>query len=303
MPNEIFVPEGLKAVHQWCAWRLESQKGRLTKVPYVYPGKRASSGDRSTWSSFDTITAVLESVPDYFNGYGFMISAPFIFVDVDHCICDDGTIDERGKTILSGFAESYVEVSQSGHGLHILTRGVIPRGFNNRKAGVEMYAAGRFCALSGNALQRNDPAEEQAGIVFVFHKYATKGGNTSKPSKMVCQQSEDAHSDSWIVRHAAGITGQAGRNFQALYAGDASAYESASEADSALCVLLAFWTDRNPEQIERIFRQSGLYRPKWERQDYRERTIRHACDHIPESLSEYQIRMNREKARAIAEER
>ncbi len=27
------------------------------------------------------------------------------------------------------------------------------------------------------------------------------------------------------------------------------------------------------EQIDRVFRRSGLYRPKWERADYRERTI------------------------------
>ena len=37
-------------------------------------------------------------------------------------------------------------------------------------------------------------------------------------------------------------------------------YKSQSEADSALCMILAFWT-RDPEQIDRLFRQSALYRP------------------------------------------
>lgn len=287
MPNEVFVPDGLKAVNNWCAWKLETQKGRLTKVPYICPGERASSSDRSTWSSFDTVTAVLESAPGYFAGYGLMIADGLVFIDVDHCISDDGTMDERGKAVLEGFPESYAEVSQSGHGLHILTKGVIPRGFNNRKAGVETYAAGRFCAYTGNAIQMKEPTEEQDGINYVFNKYSTKTGRSSAGPQTAYQTTVDAHSDIWVIRHASAITGQNGRNFQALYAGDASAYESASEADSALCVLLAFWCNRNPEQIDRIFRQSGLYRPKWERADYRERTINHACDHIPETYSEW----------------
>jgi hypothetical protein len=36
---------------------------------------------------------------------------------------------------------------------------------------------------------------------------------------------------------------------------------------------LAFWTGPDPRRIDRLFRQSGLYRDKWERADYRETTI------------------------------
>ena len=42
-------------------------------------------------------------------------------------------------------------------------------------------------------------------------------------------------------------------------------YTSQSEADSALCMILAFWT-QDSEQIDRLFRQSELYRPKWDEQ-------------------------------------
>lgn len=47
---------------------------------------------------------------------------------------------------------------------------------------------------------------------------------------------------------------------------------SHSEADLALCSLLAKHTD-DAEQIDRLFRASGLYREKWDRDDYAERTI------------------------------
>ncbi len=38
--------------------------------------------------------------------------------------------------------------------------------------------------------------------------------------------------------------------------------------------MLAFWTGRDPERIDRLFRASGLCREQWaEREDYRQRTI------------------------------
>lgn len=66
--------------------------------------------------------------------------------------------------------------------------------------------------------------------------------------------------------------------------GDASTYgHDASRADQALVSLLVFYTD-DPEQIDRLFRRSALYRPeKWGRRpDYRRRTIKHALDNRKE---------------------
>lgn len=54
----------------------------------------------------------------------------------------------------------------------------------------------------------------------------------------------------------------------ALWLADTSGYPSASEADAALCSLLAFYT-RDAGQIDRLFRQSGLYRgEKWDEPHY-----------------------------------
>lgn len=302
-PVNIFIPEALKAVNNWCAWKLEIVSGRHTKVPYSRTGRRASSSNRQTWSSLADITEMLSVNRDQYNGYGFMIADGIIFIDCDHCVAYDGTIDERGKDILSAFPESYAEISQSGQGLHILTMGVIPRCFNNRRSGVEMYAASRFCAYTGNAIQALEPTAEQDGLDYVFNKYSTRSDTSISTYSEALPTGISTRSDRWIISHAMNIDGQRGRNFRTLFSGDTSSYESASEADEALCTLLAFWCDRDQGQMDRIFRQSGLYRPKWERQDYRLRTLSHACNHIPESLTEYQRRMNREKARAIAEER
>jgi putative DNA primase/helicase len=85
--------------------------------------------------------------------------------------------------------------------------------------------------------------------------------------------------DGDLLRRAA--TARNGTKFSALMNGDTSAYKSASEADLALCGLLAFWTDGNTERIDRIFRTSGLMRTKWDERrgdrTYGEDTIARAC--------------------------
>ena len=300
--HDLYIPQALKTMSNWCAWRLEQRKDQTTKVPYQINGKRASSTDRNTWSTFDLISELLAS-DDQFKGYGFMLSDGIVFVDVDHCIADDGSLDKRGADILSAFPLSFAEISQSGKGLHILTRGSIPRNFHNQKQGVEMYSYARFCAITGKAVQAYEPTQEQDGIDYVFNKYSTRTGNGISTYSVPLQTGISTFSDRWVIAHAMNIEGQKGRNFRTLFSGDISEYGSQSEADSALCTLLAFWCDRDQGQMDRIFRQSGLYRKKWEREDYRTRTLNHACEHIPESISEYQRRMNREKAKAIAEER
>ena len=57
-----------------------------------------------------------------------------------------------------------------------------------------------------------------------------------------------------------------------------SGYDSPSEADLALCNHLAWWTGGDPARIDSMFRQSGLMREKWERQDYRDKTIGKALE-------------------------
>jgi len=62
--------------------------------------------------------------------------------------------------------------------------------------------------------------------------------------------------------------------FQKLWAGDMSAHnEDHSAADFALCILLAKKYGCNAFKVDTEFRKSGLYREKWERDDYREGTI------------------------------
>ena len=58
-----------------------------------------------------------------------------------------------------------------------------------------------------------------------------------------------------------------------LFQGDWSGYPSQSEADLALVSHLVYWTQGDVYRVDKLFRQSGLMRAKWERGDYRSATI------------------------------
>ena len=65
-----------------------------------------------------------------------------------------------------------------------------------------------------------------------------------------------------------------GAKFTRLFNGDCSGYLSQSEADQALCNMLAFWCRCDAEQMDRLFLLSGMAnREKAGRADYRARTI------------------------------
>src|SRR5215208_5971747 len=73
--------------------------------------------------------------------------------------------------------------------------------------------------------------------------------------------------------------------FEALNTGDISGYVSHSEADQAYVSLLAFYT-QDEEQLDRLYRRSGLCRKKWlDRPDYRHRTITHALSNLRETYT------------------
>lgn len=291
-----YIPDEMKARKQWALWRLETRGGHTTKIPYSvnYSG-RASSTDPRTWGSYEQAVNQLVKSKGFYNGISFALTGDgLVFIDIDHSIGSDRKLNDTARDILSTLGKTYIEISQSGHGLHLFVHGTIPKSFNNRATGVEMYSDGRFCAMTGNALCPVEPVSNQEGLDLVFNKYKTRDYTESGH---VQRESLFDLSDRDIVDKARDRSCV----FSDLYSGNLARYNSASEADFVLCLILAFWCDRDPVKIDRIFRTSGLYREKWNnRPDYRERTISRACSACGESLSDY-IREQRQEARKVYE--
>lgn len=277
-----FIPNTLKALPNWVLWKLEERDGRLTKVPYsaLYNGK-ASSTNSSTWYSFDVAQSAYTKNPLNFSGLGFVLSKEnhIIFTDIDHCFTADEKLNEQATDILKTLPNQFVEISQSGSGLHIISLGSIERSFKNPQKNVEMYDSKRFVAITGKSICPFEPHEDQLALDCLFLRYCSSKinqVNIAHPREQLLK------SDKRIIE-----LGMKKEKFRALFSGNwEQMYHSHSEADLAFCIMLAFWTDSNQITIDRIFRSSKLYRAKWERADYRTKTIDYACSICSQTISE-----------------
>ncbi|OPX73963.1 MAG: hypothetical protein A4E48_02356 [Methanosaeta sp. PtaU1.Bin060] len=147
------IPFELKALDQWCVYRLEEINGQRTKVPYQLNGQRASSTDPKTWTSFNAALAAYQDLEGY-DGICVMLTVEngIVFIDLDDSMEDDGTIKPWALEIVKNF-NSYTERSQSGRGLHILIRATKP-GPRCRSSKyphpIEIYSHFRQCCLTGD---------------------------------------------------------------------------------------------------------------------------------------------------------
>jgi len=268
MNNIIFIPEELKPYNQWVMWKYEHRGGKQTKVPYTVGGKRASSTDSNTWTDVDTSLTTTG-----FDGIGFVFTKNDPFIGIDWDKIELSEIFDEVKSF-----NSYAEFSPSGKGVHCICQGKIPDGSRCRSGNKEIYSHGRFFTFTGNHIAGtpfhinmsceqviNDfiekltpPTKKQTlssiDNISVIHKY-------SKTSK---EQVKNVYNKCLRGRH--------NDLFKQLFSGDYKKYNSQSEADFALCYIIARYTT-NPVDVDIIFRSSKLYRTKWNNNYYRERTI------------------------------
>lgn len=262
------LPEELKKVNNWVCWQGADKTPKNPRNGY-----NARSNDPKTWGTFKQACKACESFG--FDGIGFVFDekSEYFGVDLDKCIEKVDFCDEFVETL-----QSYAEISKSGTGLHIICKGKLPDG-SRRKDNVEMYCTGRYFICTGNIYNAKytDIKDCTETIKILHNKYLPKTIPTSelkKPTVVVDL------SDYEIIDKARNC--QTGQFFNLLYSGAwQGAYKSQSEADIALCNQLAFWTGRNAEQMDRIFRSSGLMRKKWDEKrgidTYGNITIGKAC--------------------------
>ena len=215
---------------------------------------------------------------------------PYCGIDIDACRNPEtGEITKLARQIIDRMA-SYSEISPSGTGVKIFIRGVVP-GLRrkNPKKKTEVYDRRRFFACTGHHLPgtpktieaRQDELEAFYSWLFPEEEKPSLSPNGS-PSEAADLTVNHDLSDEDILSRA--YRAANGDKFMKLWNGDASDYESHSEADLALCAMLAFWTGPDPERVERMFSESSLSkRPKWRRRPrYRRDTVAKALDGMTE---------------------
>lgn len=251
------IPEELRNLPQWVAWRYEERNGKRTKVPYDPGGwsvGRASSTDPNTWGRY------AQAVDMALDGVGFVFSPddPYVGVDMDACFDKRGVLNREANGILLTLG-GYHEISPSDNGLHIIVRGSIERGRHTLKTGwgneLAIYDRGRFFTMRGDG--SGTIGDAQPGIDSLLAQYFTEEPRASTP---VRPQEPLYDTDRGLLARI--FTDP---RIAALWHGDSSDHgDDRSAGDLALCAHLAYFTGDDPNRIDSLFRSSGRMRDKWD---------------------------------------
>lgn len=267
------IPAELQSLKQWVLWRYIYRAGKWTKAPFQPTGYHAKSDAPQTWHTFAACIDAYHS--GGFDGIGIVCANRLCGFDIDRCIDPDERWRAWAVDIVCGL-DSYSEYTPSGAGIRVLFFGRLPDGWRkNAELGIECYDRARYFTVTGAHISGTpDTVEERAAEAAELHaRYAPVGKPRIEvsPQVKIPKRGEaiggrGARADDDIIR----VAGRAKNSDKviALLKGDVSGYQSASEADAALCAILAHYT-QDAAQIDRIFRRSGLFRPdKWDARHY-----------------------------------
>ena len=312
------IPQVLKDLPRWLCWQLRfktkpKKPNEKTKIPMTPKNGQLEFADVTNPDNWLTFDAALS----FFNrglcsGIGFALTntpPKVCCVDVDHCFNSDGVLTDEAQSVIACCQNSFVEISQSGTGIHIWFIDDEFKG-GRKKGNVETYAADRYIAVTGchiegtadNLLTVNGTCktvinkfidarednlfEESARAVEVKLPDATEFDSTLSDDDR--RLIEFFYSDKCKERDP---------NLFELFGGNVDAYfkntekkGSKSEADEHLLLKLLFYIGSSGTDVEiaqralRLFNQSELAkRDKWQREDYRERTLNAAFNHWVEN--------------------
>jgi primase-polymerase (primpol)-like protein len=287
------IPAALKDVPQWVVWRYTEEIDPETgEVDYDKPpvnartGGLASSTNPQTWTTYEQAAGAYQR--GGLDGIGFVLrrdkaagDAPgLVAIDLDKCRDPEtGTIEPWATSIVHSI-NTYTEVSPSGRGLRLFLYGKLP-GHGRKRGPYENYEAGRYVTVTGQRIE-GAPATIEHRQAELLRVHAEQWGGP--PKEQTAGGTPNGHvylgvTVEDVVRKAS--EAKNGQKFKALWAGSINGYPSQSEADQALVNYLAFWCGAE-ELIDASFRQSGLFRSKWNRDYYRKRTISRALESCKE---------------------
>ncbi len=280
----------LRDYPHWVCWKKEKRGGKDTKVPYVADTHNmcASATDPATWRSYQEAVALAEE--GRYSGVGFALGGeiPYVCIDLDHCIDrKTGEPIEPAASIVEMVQASggtYIEISPSGEGLHVWGRyeGItLPGGEKGiRTKDIEIYRNGRYLTVTGNAFDNSPLGDLTSTVQEIVERYGLLKKPAPSPSASRVTQGEAGKAapedaakaappempamfdDDFLLEKAR--TAKNGSKFSALFdTGDTSRYgDDASRADAALLEMLAYWTNGNAGQMERLFMKSVLGSPE-----------------------------------------
>lgn len=181
----VEIPRRMKDAPRWLVWRQEPGPKKPRKVPYYADGtpRRGtldSGADHARLVTFDAMLAALGT--GRYTGAGFALGPDgtgnaWQGIDLDHT-------DTRPElAALIDQLPGYVERSPSGTGVHAIGYGRPVPSMGSNASGIEVYAAGRFFTVTGDAIGGDieDLSGFIVGTLAPLHQPKTNGHREEKP--------------------------------------------------------------------------------------------------------------------------
>ncbi|MCD3218537.1 DUF927 domain-containing protein [Mammaliicoccus sciuri] len=262
--NTENVPTEMAHLEQWVMWRAEKLKDKdeYGKVPYQLIGLKASSVKPHTWSNFDKSIKKL----DEYDGVGFVLTKAddYTVVDLDNVHIDSETYEPLTDIAKEVMEKTWWEISPSGTGVHAYFKGKLPdeSGNKNEIENIEIYDCGRFMTFTGvNDGITREISSDQSYIDSLVERYFKREVITND---VINYDITPANLDDNEVLQLMAKSKSAERLSKLMSGGWQDLFESQSQADLSLLNDLAFYTQKNAFQMDRIFRTSDLMREKWD---------------------------------------
>lgn len=306
--NTENVPTEMAHLEQWVLWKAEKikDKDEYGKVPYQLIEIPASSTNPSSWSSFDK---TIQKIDDY-DGVGFVLTKDddYIVLDLDDIHIDSETYESLTDIAKEVMEMTWWEVSPSGTGVHAYFKGTLPDEVRrkNKSEHLELYSHSRFMTFTGvNDGITKEISSDQSYIDSLVERYFKHEVITNDT---INYDITPANLEDNEVMQLMAKSTNADKLSKLMSGGWREIFESQSEADLSLLNALAFYTQKNIVQMDRIFRDSDLMRPKWDElrgaKTYGQISIEKAiadCKNVydPKFNNSYEIQLNEESTEVI----
>lgn len=270
------MPIGLPACKQYISFRMvprPAPREGFDKVPIGPDGANINAHDTRIWNT----AAAVWSSPFNTHGIGWVVTPGWLVIDLDHCLTASGW-SPLAVELCQAFPGAYVDVTPSGTGLRIICRGTLPDGHRCRFEGGEVYSLARFVTITGNGARGDGNWEASPELCSwlverlklqpeVLPALVDEGrdplwqgpeDDDTLIAQMVGQQSRQAAvlfdgkatmAQKWNMDEAAlarswGVEGRS----------DGLPFDHSS-VDMAVMSDLNYWTGRDLERMERLFRR------------------------------------------------
>lgn len=257
------IPNKMTDYDRWICWKAIPDKKnpeKLTKKPVGLKGQPLANWQSRKLFSFEQVKEAVEN--GVATGVGFSPKGtPFQCVDLDN---EKGIefISEELRNIANA---SYTEISPSGRGLHVWMIGDPPKDIGRKRKTangeeIEFFTSSGWVTVTGDRYNELEPVKNQKMIDLIIERYGFKN---EKSKSQVIDYEPNNLSESEIMRIM--NRSKVGKKIAQLMRGDLTAYnDDWSAAEMALMNYLAFFTQKDTTTMDSIYRQSGLYREKWD---------------------------------------